>query len=88
MPNDPQGFKVPSPPVSLAFLLRDLRVQKGFLIQRDGTQVVTFPVLSQVGREDIWVKESLPLQMSSCETLLPLSIKEAKTVFSYSKHFI
>lgn len=43
---------------------------------------MTFPVLGQVGREDIWGKECLVFRISSSERLRPsFTVKEAKTAF-------
>ena len=45
-------------------------------------QMVTFLVLGQVGREDIWGKESFVFQISSSERFLPsFIVKEAKAAY-------
>lgn len=75
-------FKLLSQPSLFPFLFTDIENQSAFRIQRDGTPTVTFPVLGQVGREDIWDKESLVFQISASERLLPsFIVKEEKAAY-------
>lgn len=75
-------FKLLSQPSLFPFLFTDIENQNAFRIQRDGTQTVTFPGLGQVGREDIWGKESFVFQISSSERLLPsFIVKKAKAAY-------
>lgn len=51
------------------------------MIQRYGTQMVTFPVLGQVSREDIRDKESLAFQISLRDCYLLLLLRRQKLHF-------